>query len=55
MLQCILTGKAQRVFSALSLAKSGDYAKVNATVLKAYELVPEAYRPGFLNGGVRTT
>lgn len=47
MLQCVFTGKAQRVFSALGSVESGVYAKVKGAVLKAYELVPEAYRPKF--------
>uniref|UniRef100_A0A672IAI9 Gypsy retrotransposon integrase-like protein 1 n=1 Tax=Salarias fasciatus TaxID=181472 RepID=A0A672IAI9_SALFA len=42
-----LTGKAQEVVSALSLEDSLKYDKVKATVLRAYELVPEAYRQGF--------
>lgn len=48
MLQCIFTGKAQRAFSALSFAESGDYAKVKVAVLKD-ELVLEAYKPRFQN------
>lgn len=43
-LQCVFTGKAQGAFSALSAAESKQYAKVKAAVLKAYELIPEAYR-----------
>uniref|UniRef100_A0AAQ4QC33 Gypsy retrotransposon integrase-like protein 1 n=1 Tax=Gasterosteus aculeatus aculeatus TaxID=481459 RepID=A0AAQ4QC33_GASAC len=43
LLQCVLTGRAQEVFSSLSLEDSGDYAKVKTAVLKTYELVPEAY------------
>lgn len=49
MLQCVFTGKAQRAFSALSSVDSASYAKVKAAVLKAYELVPEAYRQRFRN------
>lgn len=37
MLLCVLTGKAKRVYSALS------GVKVKSVVLKAYEMVPEAY------------
>ena len=43
LLQCVLTGKAQEAFSALSMADSENYNKVKAAVLKAYELVR---RPG---------
>lgn len=49
MLQCVFTGKAQRGCFALSSAECGDYAKVKGAVLKAYELVPEAYRQRFRN------
>ncbi|KAK0145216.1 Retrovirus-related Pol polyprotein from transposon 412 [Merluccius polli] len=47
LLQCVLTGKAQEAVSALSMADSENYNKVKAAVLKAYELVPEAYRQKF--------
>ena len=47
MLQCVLTGRAQEVFSAMSDADSRNYARVKAAVLKSYELVPEAYRQRF--------
>lgn len=49
MLQCVFIGKAQEAYSALSPADSIDYVKVKAAVLKAYELVPEAYRQRFRN------
>ncbi|KAK0152175.1 hypothetical protein N1851_006449 [Merluccius polli] len=42
LLQCILTGKAQEAYSALSTVESKVYVSVRAAVLKAYELVPEA-------------
>ena len=44
-----LKGKAQEVYSALSLEDSSNYEKVKDTILKAYELVPEAYRQKFRN------
>lgn len=44
MLQSVLTGNAQHVFSALSAAQVVRYLPVKSAVLKAYELVPEAYR-----------
>lgn len=47
LLQCKLVGKAQEVCSALSIVESLDYDLVKATVLRAYELVPEAYRQRF--------
>uniref|UniRef100_A0A674MJC2 SCAN box domain-containing protein n=1 Tax=Takifugu rubripes TaxID=31033 RepID=A0A674MJC2_TAKRU len=47
LLQCVLTGKAQEAFSALSMADSENYNSVKIAVLKAYELVPEAYRQKF--------
>lgn len=47
MLQCVLTGKAQEAYSALSSDDCKDYGTVKSTILKAYELVPEAYRQRF--------
>ncbi len=44
LLQCVFTGKAREVYSALSLEQSGEYDVVKYAVLHAYELVPEAYR-----------
>nr|XP_055059873.1 uncharacterized protein LOC129443429 [Misgurnus anguillicaudatus] len=49
MLQCVLTGKAQKAISALSTHDGQSYQKVKEAVLKAYELVPEAYRQKFRN------
>lgn len=49
LLQCKLSGKAQEVVAALSLEESLKYNVVKATVLRAYELVPEAYRQRFRN------
>ncbi|XDV19608.1 hypothetical protein PO909_025053 [Leuciscus waleckii] len=49
LLQCVLTGKAQEVYSALSLEQSAVYDTVKTTILHAYELVPEAYRQRFRN------
>ena len=43
MLQCILTGRAQEAYSALCGEDGLDYEAVKVAVLKAYELVPEAY------------
>uniref|UniRef100_A0A674APU8 SCAN box domain-containing protein n=1 Tax=Salmo trutta TaxID=8032 RepID=A0A674APU8_SALTR len=47
MLQCVLTGKAQEAYAALSVADSVSYDKVKTAVLQIYELVPEAYRQRF--------
>ncbi len=47
LLQRRLIGKAQEVCSALSINDSLDYEKVKSAVLRAYELVPEAYRQKF--------
>lgn len=49
LLQCKLFGKAQEVVSALSLEDSLQYECVKGAVLRAYELVPEAYRQKFRN------
>ena len=47
LLQSVLTGKAQEVYSALPVEQSSDYKLVKAAILKAYEQVPEAYRQKF--------
>merc|ERR1712208_24059 len=47
LLQCVLTGRAQEVYAAMSVADSQNYARVKTAVLKAFELVPEAYRQRF--------
>ncbi|KAK0151874.1 Retrovirus-related Pol polyprotein from transposon 17.6 [Merluccius polli] len=47
LLQCKLIGKAQEVCNSLSIEESLNYDIVKATVLRAYELVPEAYRQKF--------
>ena len=38
LLQCVLTGKAQEAYSALTIVESREYATVKASVLRAYEL-----------------
>ena len=43
LLQSVLQGKAAEVYSAMSVEDSSDYKKVKTNILKAYELVPEAY------------
>lgn len=47
LLQSVLEGKAQEAFISLSAVDRKDYKIVKETVLKAYELVPEAYRRRF--------
>uniref|UniRef100_A0A8D0D8B5 SCAN box domain-containing protein n=1 Tax=Sander lucioperca TaxID=283035 RepID=A0A8D0D8B5_SANLU len=47
MLQCVLTGRAQEAYSSLNTEDSSGYATIKSAVLKAYELVPEAYRQRF--------
>ncbi|XP_076843961.1 uncharacterized protein LOC143488888 [Brachyhypopomus gauderio] len=47
LLQSKLVGKAQEAYSALSLQESMDYDVVKTAILRAYELVPEAYRQRF--------
>ncbi len=47
LLQCRLMGKALEVFSTLSLEDSLNYDAVKLAILRAYELVPEAYRQKF--------
>ena len=47
MLQCVLTGRAQQAYSAVCGVVRLTYDTVKATVLKAYELDPEAYRQKF--------
>lgn len=49
LLQCKLVGKAQEACAALSIEDSLVYDKVEGAILKAYELVPEAYRQKFRN------
>lgn len=47
LLQCNLVGKAQEACAALPIDDSLDYDLVKSAVLRAYELVPEAYRQKF--------
>lgn len=46
LLQSALTGKAQHVYASLC-PNNQDYSVVKAAILRAYELVPEAYRQRF--------
>ena len=47
LLQCKLVGKAREVCAALPFDQSFKYDVVKETILRAYELVPEAYRQRF--------
>jgi len=47
LLQSVLIGKAREIYSALSVEQSARYAIVKESILKAYELIPEAYRQKF--------
>ena len=49
LLQSGLVGKVRAVYSALSVEDSGQYEVVKMNILKAYELVPEAYWQKFWN------
>jgi hypothetical protein len=49
LLQSVIKGKAQQAYSALSIEEAGNYVTVKEAILKAYELVPEAYRQKFRN------
>ena len=49
LLQCKLVGKAQEVVSSLPLEDSLQYDVLKEAILRAYELVPEAYRQKFRN------
>ncbi len=49
LLQCKLVGKALEVYSTLSLEDGLKYDVVKLAILRAYELVPEAYRQHFRN------
>ena len=44
LLQSVLVGKAQEIYGSLSVEHSSNYEHVKEAILKAYELVPEAYR-----------
>ena len=47
LVQRRLRGKGLKAYNTLSLEDSNDYEKVKLAVLRAYELVPEAYRQRF--------
>ena len=49
LLQSVVIGKAREIYTQLPLDQSSDYDTVKDLILKAYELVPEAYRQKFRN------
>ena len=49
LLQSVVIGKAREIYTQVSLEQSSDYDKVKELILKAYELVPEAYRQKLRN------
>ena len=49
LIQGSLSGKAREIFTSLSIDDGNNYDKLKEAVLKAYELVPEAYRQKFRN------
>uniref|UniRef100_UPI00358E6DB6 uncharacterized protein n=2 Tax=Myxine glutinosa TaxID=7769 RepID=UPI00358E6DB6 len=54
LVQSVLVGKAQDIYSALPIDQCADnYEIVKRAILKAYELVPEAYRQKFRNARKR--
>ena len=49
LLQSVITGKAREIYTQLTVEQSSSYDIVKELILKAYELVPEAYRQKFRN------
>ena len=47
LLQSVFVGKAREIYSSLSIEQCQNYDAIKKAVLKAYELVPEAYRQKF--------
>ena len=47
IIQCKLYGRANEAYAGLSIEEAKDYETVKTAILKAYELVPEAYRQKF--------
>ena len=47
LLQSVVIGKDREIYTQLSLEQSFDFDKVKELILKAYEMVPEAYRQKF--------
>ena len=49
LLQCALKGKASETYTTLSPEQTSDYHFVKESILKAYQLIPEACRQKFRN------
>ena len=49
LLQSVLKGESQETYTALLISECVDYNCVQNAILKAYKLVPEAYRQKFGN------
>ena len=49
LVQSVVIGKAREIYTQLSVEQSSNYDTVKELILKAYELVPEAYRQKFRN------
>ena len=49
LLQSVIIGKAREIYTQLTVKQSSSYDTVKELILKAYELVPEAYRQKFRN------
>ena len=49
LLQSVIIGKARESYTQLTVQQSSSYDTVKELILKAYELVPEAYRQKFRN------
>ena len=45
----VLVNKAQEINGSISVEQSSNYKHVTKAILKAYGLVPEAYRQKFIN------
>ena len=55
LLQSVLVGKAREVYSSMTVEQSARYEFVKSTILKAYELVLEAYRQHFRSSKKKET
>ena len=49
LLQSVIIEKAREIYTQLTVEQSSSYDTVKELILKAYELVPEAYRQKFRN------
>ena len=47
LLQSVIKGKAQQIYTALSEHQSTQYDVVKTSILRAYDLIPEVYRKKF--------